>query len=116
MTEQTEHRVWTEPCPRRVRAVLDGVTIADSTGVLYLYETGLLPTYYFPRADVRFDLLKPTDHHTTCPFKGEASYWSIQTERRTVDNAVWGYPEPLPHAPDIAGYVAFYWDRLDAWY
>ncbi|HTX00486.1 MAG TPA: DUF427 domain-containing protein, partial [Acidimicrobiales bacterium] len=110
------HRVWVEPNARRVRVFFEGVAVADSTATSYLFETGHLPVYYFPRDDVRFDLLEPTDHTTRCPYKGDASYWSVVVGDRRAENAVWGYPDPLASAPDIAGYVAFYWDLADAWY
>lgn len=105
-----------EDSPRRIRGVLAGETVVDSTRVKLLHEHGHLPIYYFPREDVRFDLLEPTDHHTRCPWKGEASYWSVRVGDRMAENAVWGYPEPLDDAPPLAGYVAFYWNRLDTWY
>src|SRR3954447_762888 len=105
-----------EDSPRRIRGVLAGETVVDSTRVKLLHEHGHLPIYYFPREDVRVDLLEPTDHHTRCPWKGEASYWSVRVGDRLAENAVWGYPEPLDDAPPLAGYVALYWNKLDAWY
>ena len=91
-----------EDSPRRIRGVLAGETVVDSTRVKLLHEHGHLPIYYFPREDVRFDLLEPTDHHTRCPWKGEASYWSLRVGDRVAENAVWGYPEPLDDAPPLA--------------
>jgi len=111
-----EHWVATEPSPRHVRAMFNGVTIADSKGVLLLRERGHVGVYYFPMDDVRMDLLTATDHHTHCPYKGDASYWSIEVNGRQVDNAVWGYEDPLPDRVDIKGHVAFYWDKLDQWF
>ncbi|MEV0409116.1 DUF427 domain-containing protein [Actinoallomurus sp. NPDC050550] len=108
------HLLYFEPTPKRVRVEFGGETIADSTGAHLLFETGLLPVYYFPVADVRMDLLKPTDHTTHCPVKGQASYWTISAGGRTAENAVWGYPDPI--APWLEGFVAFYWDAMDAWY
>src|SRR5919197_3810807 len=105
-----------EDSPRRIRGVLAGETVLDSTRVKLLHEHGHLPIYYFPREDVRFDLLEPTDHHTRCPYKGEASYWTLRVGDRVAENAVWGYPEPLDDAPPLADYVAFYWNALDTWY
>lgn len=61
------------------------------------------------------DLLRATEHHTRCPFKGDAAWWSVVGDR-VVDNAVWSYPRPPDHAPDLAGHVAFDWDAMDAWY
>jgi len=111
-----EHRVTTEPSPKRVRVVFAGHMIADSSHVLTLWETGHTPVYYFPAEDVRRDLLVPSEHHTTCPFKGEASYWSIEVDGRRADNAVWGYEDPIPGREDIKGFLAFYWDKADHWF
>ena len=61
------------------------------------------------------DLLVPTDKHTTCPYKGEASYWSVHAGGKVAENAVWSYPEPLDDAPPLAGYMAFYWNKMDEW-
>jgi uncharacterized protein (DUF427 family) len=115
-TAVASHRVWTEPNGRRVRVFVGGQAIADSERTVYLFETGHLPVYYFPRSDVRFDLLEPSDRHTHCPYKGDASYYSVVAGNRRAENAVWAYPEPLPSLPEIADYVAFYWDSADAWY
>lgn len=111
-----DYRITFEPSPRRVRVAFGGETIADSTGVRLLFETRHLPVYYFPRADVRFDLLRATEHHSYCPYKGTASYWTIAAGDRASENAVWGYPEPFAEVAAIEDYVAFYWDRVDHWY
>jgi uncharacterized protein (DUF427 family) len=113
---RSDHPIWTEPYPRRVRAFLDGVAVADSTRVLLLLEAGHLPVYYFPPADVRNDLLEPTGTSTHCPYKGDASYWSITVGERVVRDAVWSYQDPLPERTDIKGYLAVYWSRVDAWF
>src|SRR5690606_15899149 len=76
----------------------------------------LLPVYYVPRKDVRFDLLEATDHSTHCPFKGDARYWTVRAGGREAENAVWGYDEPIEGAPDLSPYVAFYFGRMDHWY
>jgi uncharacterized protein (DUF427 family) len=109
-------RIRVQPWPRRVRAVLGNVAVADSTRVLLLLEKGHLPVYYFPASDVRTDLLEPTDKHTRCPYKGEASYWTVKVGDRQAANAVWSYLDPLPERTDIKGYMAFYWDRVDSWW
>ncbi|NQW02054.1 MAG: DUF427 domain-containing protein [Rhodospirillales bacterium] len=111
-----DYQVTIAPSGRRVRAVFNGEVIADSTAALVLQETRHAPTYYFPRKDVRMDLLTPTDHLTHCPFKGNASYWSIEVGGKKEENVVWSYEEPYKEAPDIAGYLAFYWDKMEAWY
>lgn len=94
----TEHRIAIEPSPKRVRAVVGGETLADSLAALLLLEAEHGPVYYFPRSNVQMDLLQATDHHSHCPYKGDASYWSIAASGRTVENAVWSYenPPPLP--------------------
>src|SRR5205807_3125013 len=108
--------VWTEPWPRRVRACLGGVTVADSTRVLLLFEPGHRPVYYFPPDDVRTDLLEPTAKSTHCPHKGQASYWTIRAGSSVAEDAVWSYLDPIPERSDITGHMAFYWNRLDAWF
>lgn len=111
-----DYRVDFQPCPRRVRVRFAGATVADSTAVMYMLETGHVPVYYFRRADVRMDLLARTDHDTFCPFKGAASYWSVAAGEATAENAVWSYETPFPEVAGIADYVAFYWDAMEAWY
>src|SRR5436309_11503714 len=73
-----EHRVDLLPETRQVRVTLAGTVIADSSATLRVEETGHQPVHYFPEKDVRLDLLKPTEHKTYCPFKGECSYWTIE--------------------------------------
>ena len=111
-----DYKVLLEPSPRRVRVVFNGETVADSTSAHLLFETRHLPVYYFPRADVRTDLMAPTDHHSFCPYKGTASYWTIRVGDRLSENAVWGYPEPYDEVAALGDFVAFYWDRVDHWY
>jgi uncharacterized protein (DUF427 family) len=114
--ELTQLRVRTEPNRRRVRVFFGGEAVADSSATLYLLETGHLPVYYFPRADVRFDLLEPTSEKSHCPYKGDASYYTVVAGGRRYENAVWAYPEPIASVPELADYVAFYWAKADAWY
>jgi uncharacterized protein (DUF427 family) len=111
------HPIYVELSPKRVRAFFNAVAVADSRRVMLLREHGHIPVYYFPRADVRMDLMTPTDRHTHCPYKGDASYWTIRVGDRVAENAVWGYPTPLSaDAPDLSDYVTFYWDRMDHWF
>jgi uncharacterized protein (DUF427 family) len=111
----SEH-IRIEPSPKRVRVRFGSEFVADSTHVLLLMEKGHLPIYYFPLSDVRTDLMAPTDHHTTCPYKGEASYWNVRVGDRVAENAIWGYPNPIPECAGIAGHVSFYWHMMDAWF
>src|SRR5579864_5375711 len=105
-----------ESANRRVRNVLNGETIADSTKVWLLHEPGRLPIFYFPVADVRQDLLVASDHHTDSPLKGTASYWHIKVGDRIAENAAWRYLNPPPLSPPVQGYLAFYWNKLDRWF
>lgn len=111
-----KHLLYYDAFPRRVRAVFGGRPVLDTTRGRLVHETGLLPVLYLPREDVDGSLLHATTHHTHCPFKGDAAYWSVQVGDRTAENAVWSYPEPIESADWLRGYVAFYWDAMDAWY
>jgi len=108
------HLLYFEATPKRIRVEFGGETVADTTGAHLLFETGILPVYYIPEADVRTDLLTRTEHSSHCPVKGDAAYWTISAGGRTEENAVWGYPDPI--APWLKGFVSFYWDKMDAWY
>jgi uncharacterized protein (DUF427 family) len=107
--------IYFEDSPRRMRGRFGGEVVVDSASPKLLHEHGHLPIYYFPESDVRMDLLEATSHTTRCPWKGEASYWSVRVGERLSENAAWTYPDPLPEAPPLSGYIAFYWNKLDEW-
>ena len=107
--------IYFEESPRRMRAIFAGQTIVDSPRPKLLHEYGHLPIGYFPESDVRMDLLVPTDHSTRCPYKGDASYWSVRVGDRVAENAAWSYPQPIDGAPPLAGHLAFYWNTMDEW-
>ena len=107
--------IYFEDAPRRMRGLFAGEVVVDSRHAKLLHEHGHLPVHYFPESEVRMDLLEPTDHSTRCPWKGDASYWSVRVAERVSENAAWAYPAPLPEAPPLARYVAFYWTKLDEW-
>lgn len=109
-------RFRVERSPRRLRVELGGETLADSTRVTLLLEPGHLPVYYFPEADVRMQLLQPTEHTTSSPLKGTARFYTVRVGDRVAENAAWSYANPADDGPQLAGYVAFYWDMMDAWY
>ncbi|HEX5077715.1 MAG TPA: DUF427 domain-containing protein, partial [Geminicoccaceae bacterium] len=110
------YRLIIEPGRRRVRAVLNGETVADSDRVLVMHETGYRPVTYVPREDVRMDLMRPSPLRTHCPFKGDASYWTIEVGGRRVENVAWSYEDPYEEAAIVKGHIAFYWDRIDGWF
>jgi uncharacterized protein (DUF427 family) len=114
--ENPDYDVHFEPCQKRLRVEFNGEAIVDTWRAQYLMESNRPPIYYVPRQDVRMELLTPTGHHTVCPYKGLASYWTIAVGARTAENAVWAYDDPFPQVSEIAGYMAFYWDRVDRWY
>jgi uncharacterized protein (DUF427 family) len=107
--------IYFEDSPRRIRAVFAGETVVDGRHGKLLHEHAHLPIYYFPEAEMRMDLLEPTDRSTHCPYKGDASYWSVKVGDRVAENAVWSYPDPIEGAPPLAGHYAIYWDRMDEW-
>ena len=97
----------------RVRVTHAGRVIADTTKALRLAEASYKPVLYIPRSDADMSALVPTDHSTHCPYKGDASYFSIVADGRTVANAVWSYEQPFPAMTQIKDHLAFYPDRVD---
>jgi uncharacterized protein (DUF427 family) len=106
------HTVTTTPSNQHVEVRLEGELLAVSDRPVLHDETGLPRRYYLHTEDVEVELT-PTTFHTTCPFKGEASYWSLTLDGTTHDGIVWGYPDPIPGAEDIAGLLCFYPDRTE---
>jgi uncharacterized protein (DUF427 family) len=106
-------RVEILPSSRHVRVLVDGEVVADSHRPWLLFETGLPVRYYLPKPDVRMDLFEPTDSITRCPYKGEASYWSVRAGGTVHEDLAWSYPRPLPESTRVAGLVAFYNERVD---
>jgi uncharacterized protein (DUF427 family) len=107
------HTITTTPGDAHVEVRIDGELVAASDRPVLLDETGLPTRYYLPREDVRMDLLRATSFHTTCPFKGEASYWSAEIGGTSHDGIVWAYETPIPQAADIAGLLCFYPERTE---
>ena len=102
------HTVTISPSDAHVEVRLGGELLAKTDRALRLEETGLPARYYLPQDDVRMELLRPTTFHTTCPFKGEASYWSADVGGQAHDGIVWAYESPIPAAAEIAGLMSFY--------
>jgi uncharacterized protein (DUF427 family) len=109
-----DHPITITPNRRRVRIRFGGRIVADTTGALTLQEAAYPAVQYIPRADADLALLRRTDRSTHCPYKGEASYFSIEAGDRRAEDAVWSYEQPYPAMAAIAGYLAFYPDRVDA--
>ena len=108
-----DYRVDLDPSRERVRVRYNGQVIADSAKTLIVRETKHDPVVYFPREDVRLDAMQRTDHETFCPFKGEASYWSLRVGDRVEENAVWTYEDPFDEVAGLKDYVSFYPDRVE---
>jgi uncharacterized protein (DUF427 family) len=108
------HPITITENPHRIRVVLGGFIVAETTRALTLQETTLPPVQYIPRDDVQMDLLERTDHSTHCPYKGDASYFTVTAGGLVRENAVWSYEDPKVDVGQIAGYVAFYPNKVDA--
>lgn len=106
-----DYRIDTTPAGVRVQVRLKGEVIADSRDAVALAEGDYPVVYYFPRKDVRMDRLVRSSHHTYCPFKGTASYFSLQDG---VENAVWSYEAPYDEMSVIRGLLAFYPAKVDS--
>lgn len=114
MAGTPDHPIVITPNPNRVRVLFGGKVVADTIKALSLKEANLPVVVYVPRADVDFSLLRRTAHSTHCPYKGDASYYSIETGGKISENAIWSYETPKSDVGEIAGLVAFYPNRIDA--
>jgi uncharacterized protein (DUF427 family) len=107
------HEIIITPSQQHLEVTLGGEKLAVSDRPVLLRETGYPTRYYLPPEDVRTELLQPTSHQTTCPFKGQASYWSVVLGDTVYDNIVWSYQAPIPQAAGIAGLLCFYPERVE---
>jgi uncharacterized protein (DUF427 family) len=108
-----DHPIRIETNPNRIHVRLGDRVIADSQRALNLFEAAYPGVRYIPRQDMDMTLLTLTQHKTLCPYKGEASYFTVKTGAHTADNGVWTYETPKPVAARIAGYLAFDEKRFD---
>ncbi len=106
------YRIDLVPFPGTARAWHDGVLLAESTSALRVLETDHVERVYFPESDVHFDLFEANDHHSICPFKGEADYWSLTATDPSVEDAIWTYPTPLDEVAGLKGHIGFYHERV----
>lgn len=109
-----DHPITIELNPGRVLVTVAGRVVADTTHALTLREAGYSPVQYIPLADVDASLLEPTNNATYCPYKGDASYYSVSIGGTKSVNAVWAYEAPFEAVAEIKGHVAFYPERVDA--
>ena len=105
-----------EAVPERLRVVVDGEVLAETTRGFRVLETAGAPVYYFPPADVRLDRLEPSPHRSFCEWKGDATYHAYSGPFRRIENVAWAYEDPSPGYAAIRGHLAFYAGRVDeAW-
>jgi uncharacterized protein (DUF427 family) len=111
-TPGPDHPIAIDRNPNRLVVQVDGVVIADTTSALTMNEAAYPPVHYIPLTDVDTARLRRTESHTYCPYKGEASYYTIVTPARDITDAVWTYDEPYTAVDAIAGHVAFYQEQV----
>lgn len=109
-----DHPISIVPAGAKVSVHFGGMLIAQSERALRLQETTMAPVLYVPREDVRMDFLSRTEESSHCPYKGDASYYSITVAGLVAENAVWSYEKPFPAMAEISGHLAFYPNRVDA--
>ena len=114
--EASAYHLGIEPVGKRIRVEFNGEIIADTGRAKMLHEARLVPVYYIPREDIRMEFLTPTGHETHCPFKGQASYWTVKVGDKAATNAAWAYENPLDAAEEVRNRISFYWSRMDHWY
>lgn len=109
-----DHPITITKNPHRIRVMLGGFIVAETTKGLTLREATLPPVHYIPREDVRMDLLDSTEHRTHCPYKGDASYFTVNGGGLVRENAAWSYEDPAPAVAAIKEHLAFYPEKVDA--
>jgi uncharacterized protein (DUF427 family)/class 3 adenylate cyclase len=114
--DKSAYKIRLEPSNKRIRVEFNGTWVADSTRAIVLHETRMAPTFYLPREDVRMDFLEKTEHATHCPFKGNASYWTLRIGGEAAENAVWSYEEPFDDGKGLKDYMSFYASKVSAIY
>lgn len=107
-----DHPITITPNPRRVRVTAGDIVIAETSKALTLKEAKYPAVQYVPREDTNMALLARTDRVTHCPYKGDASYYSVNADGKTLDNAIWTYETPFPAMTEISGHLAFYPDKV----
>ncbi|MEY9132371.1 uncharacterized protein (DUF427 family) [Bradyrhizobium diazoefficiens] len=107
-----DHPITITPNPKRVRVTAGDIVIAETSKALTLKEAQYPAVQYVPRQDANMTLLERTDRVTHCPYKGDASYYSIKADGKTLDNAIWTYETPFPAMTEISGHLAFYPDKV----
>jgi len=105
---RTDHPITISRADNVILAKLGHVIVAKSAATLALKEASYPIVYYFPREDVHVAALTPTDRQTHCPYKGDASLYTVTVDEHVIENAAWSYETPIRSVCEIAGHVAFY--------
>ena len=108
-----EYSIDIQPFPKQLQVLYDGTILACTRKALQLHETGHPQVFYIPVKDIQMELFEPSQHKTHCPFKGDASYWSLKLPGENIDNLAWAYRTAHQDVSDISGYLAFYQDRVE---
>jgi len=104
------------PLGLRVRVEFGGEMIADSSRAMLLRDSPVLLHYFFPREDVRMDLLQPSDHSTHSDWRGDTRHWTVEAGGQRAENAAWAFKSAPEGRPDTEGFLSFDWHSMDAWY
>ncbi|HZC17432.1 MAG TPA: DUF427 domain-containing protein [Caulobacteraceae bacterium] len=107
-----DHPITVAFNPKRVQVDYNGHTLADSRRALVLRESTYPAVQYIPREDVDMANMTRTEHHTHCPYKGEASYYTVLLDGKFAENAVWSYEDPYPAMAEIKDHLAFYPNKV----
>lgn len=110
-----DHPITITPATARWRAKFAGHVIADTADAVVLKESTYPQVVYFPRADVSMDYMRRTDRSTHCPYKGDASYFTVLMDGQFAENAVWSYEQPFPAMAEIEDRLAFYTDKIEVY-
>ncbi len=113
--EAPAHRILFQPDGRRLRAYVGDTLVLDTTRAHLLHETGIRPVAYVPLEDFDATLMERSEKTTHCPFKGDASYWTLRVGDDVREDAVWAYEDPIESASWLRGFAALYFDRADRW-
>lgn len=103
------------PSSRRVKIALEGVTLAETSSALFLFETSLRTRYYVPPTSVNWAVLSRSETVTYCPYKGRANYYHVKVGGEVFEDLVWYYQYPTAESAAVVGHLCFYNEKVDTW-